>query len=259
MLLAYVDESGNTGPIASGGTLTYTLGCVLLLASNWPFAFDGHLNFRRRLKTRFGLPMRAEVKWQYLLRNSGPIRALGLTPNDRRVIFRAHLNVQRQLGAEVFAVVVDKRASPAIETDCFNLAWESLLQRLERSTRGSRSAFGNMPFMVIHDEGDNDAVRAWVRRSRRHLTAGSAFGLGRLRNPAGRVIDDPVARQSHHSYFIQTADLAAYAAFRSVIPPGSGVRSFCPSSTWGLLGPATFTAATGLRPRAAPGIVLRDR
>lgn len=259
MLLAYVDESGDTGPISNGGTYTYTLGCVLMLANDWPGTFDAYLDFRRRLKNRFGLPMRAEVKWQYLLRNGGPIRTLGLTPNDRRVIFRAHLSVQQQLNTHVFAVVVDKRASPQVEADCFNLAWESLLQRLEASTRGARSAFGDMPFMLIHDEGDNDAIRAWVRRSRRHLTAGSAFGLGSLRNPAGRVIDDPVPRQSHHSYFIQSADLAAYAAFRSVVPPGSAVRSFCPASTWSLLGSAAFTAATGLRPRAAPGIVLRDR
>ena len=78
MLLAYVDESGNTGAIASGGSLTFSLGCVLLDADQWPDAFDQLLNFRRRLRSTYGLPMRAEIKANYLLRNNGPFRKLGL-------------------------------------------------------------------------------------------------------------------------------------------------------------------------------------
>jgi hypothetical protein len=61
----------------------------------------------------------------------------------------------------------------------FGLAWEALLQRLERASHED-----NATFVVIHDEGEDETIRRWVRRARRHLTAGSAYGLGVLQRPA---------------------------------------------------------------------------
>jgi hypothetical protein len=77
-------------------------------------------------------------------------------------------------------------------------------------------------------------------------------------HPASRLIDDPVPRRSEGSYFIQLADLVAYAAFRFEISPSPPVAAVCPQGMWNDIGPATFSAATGLRPRSAPGIVLRS-
>ncbi len=258
MLIAYVDESGDTGPVAAGGSLTYTLGCVVVDAERWHEAFDLILEIRRDMREEFGLLMRAEVKAQYLVRNSGPIRDLGISPQDRQALFRGHMAAHDEVGSRVFAVVADKRSGLS-GTDCFDLAWEGLLQRLERSTRDATGALGHNSFMVVHDEGESLAIRAWTRRARRHLTAGTAFGARRqLRAPARRLVDDPVPRQSQHSYFIQLADLAAYAAFRSVVRPGTNVERVCPQDMWLELGEAVVAAVSGLRPRAAAGIVLRS-
>jgi hypothetical protein len=196
--------------------------------------------------------MRAEIKAQYLLRGSGDLRTLSLAPGERYVIYRAHLRVLRSLPARAFAVVVDKRSQSLPPAGYFDLAWEGLLQRLERTSHSEQCTF-----MVSHDEGEDDAIRRWVRRSRRHLTAGSAFGPGTLNNPARLLVDDPVSRRSTQSYFIQAADLVAYAAFRSVVPPGPPLATVCPRRMWEELGPATHRLVSGLKPRAAPGIVLR--
>lgn len=254
MLLAYVDESGDTGDVAKpGASLTYTLGCVLVDADRWPTAFDEMLAFRRRLKQKFGLPMRAELKANYLLRNSGPLRSLNLGPGARRTIYRAHMRVMSTLPARVFAVVVDKRAKhdmPAAEV--FNLAWEGLLQRLERT-----STKENSTFVVIHDEGDDENIRKWVRRSRRYLTAGSAYGTGSRQHAARLLVDDPVSRRSHQSYLVQSADLVAYAGFRALIPPGPGVAAVCHQDTWDELGTAIHKPVTMLRQPCKPGVVVR--
>ncbi len=253
MLLAYIDESGNTGPVPAGGSLTYALGCVLVDADQWPDAFDELLDFRRRIRTKFGVPMRAEVKANYLLRNSGDLRPLALGPGARRVIYRAHLESLSTLPARAFAVVVDKRSRTNAAPDAiFDLAWEALLQRLERTSSHEKATFA-----VLHDERENDAIRRWTRRSRRYLTAGSALGSGTLSNPARRLVDDPVPRKSSGSYFIQLADLVAYASFRAVVPPGGSIATVCPSDMWDSIGPATHTAVASLRPRSRPGIVLR--
>lgn len=252
MLIAYVDESGNTGPPNAGGSLTFTLGCVLVDAERWPHTFDQLLSFRRRVREKFGIRMRSEIKANYLLRNAGDLRPYNLGEGARKIVYRAHLRALAMVQVRAFAIVVDKRNSNASPTECFTTAWETLLQRLERTSKYEHSAF-----QVMHDEGENDAIRRHVRKARRYLTAGSAYGTGTLSNPAAFLVDDPVPRQSNHSYFIQLADLLAYAAFRSVIPPGPNIASVCPPSMWTEVGAATHTAVARLRPRAAPGIVYR--
>lgn len=252
MLLAYIDESGNTGDPSRGGSLTFALGCVLVDADLWPAAFDELLDFRRRIKSKFGVHMRAEIKANYLLRNSGDLRPYALGPDARHLIFRAHLRVLNDLPARAFAVVVDKRTAFAGPDETFNLAWEGLLQRLERTSTKEKATFA-----VFHDEGEDDAVRRWVRKARRRLTAGSAFGSGQMSNAARLLVDDPIPRRSKQSYMIQLADLVAYSSFRAVVAPGPGIARICPEDMWDQIGPATHTAVSGLRPRSRPGIVLR--
>lgn len=252
MLLAYVDESGNTGSLSSGGSLTYSLGCVLVDADLWPDAFEELLNFRRRLRGTYGIPMRAEIKANYLLRSSGDLRPLQLAPAQRALVYRAHMRMLQELPARAFAIVVDKRSKDRLPSDYFDLAWEALLQRLERTSREEK-----VTFAVMHDEGENDAIRRWVRKARRYLPAGSAFGTGSLRASARLLVDDPVARRSHQSYFVQLADLVAYAAFRAEVQPSATVAAVCPSTTWGEIGPAIHTKVSRLKPRSQPGIVLR--
>ncbi|WP_317444090.1 DUF3800 domain-containing protein [Streptomyces collinus] len=254
VLLAYIDESGNTGAVAKGGTVTYTLGCVLLNSSDWLTSFDEAVAFRRRIRDRFGILMRSELKANYLLRNSGSIRDLGLAPRARHIIYRAHMRALSDMRAKAFAIVIDKRENDLRDSDCFDLAWITLLQRLERAS----SATGE-PVMIFHDEGENDHVRRLVRRTRRYMTAGSYYGTGSLKVPARMLVDDPVPRRSDHSYLIQFADLVAYAGFRTLIPPSAGVGRVCPSGMWLELGTAMRRETNGVAGGPAPGVVVRKR
>ncbi|RLP90582.1 MULTISPECIES: DUF3800 domain-containing protein [unclassified Micromonospora] len=252
MLLAYIDESGNTGDIDKGGSLTYTLGCVLIDSEDWPDSFNEMLAFRRRIRDTFGVPMRVELKASYLLRNAGPLRDLGLAPAQRSLIYRAHMRELHQLKAKAFGIVIDKRKGTAPPDDVFELAWTTLLQRLERA-----SYYGNTPFMIFHDEGEDAQIRKLVRKARRYLTAGSMYGGGSLVNAAKRLIDDPVARRSDHSYLVQMADLVAYAAFRSTIAPGGSIAAVCPQNMWEQIGEAIRTETNRVK-GGTPGIVVRE-
>ena len=158
------------------------------------------------------------------------------------------------LPTRAFAITVDKRNKSVTPAGIFDLAWEGLLQRLDRTSTKEKATF-----MISHDEGENDAVRRWVRRSRRYLTAGSAYGAGALTNPARRLVDDPVARKSEQSYFIQLADLVAYAAFRSVVAPGPAIAQVCPQQMWGEIGGATHRAVSGSGPVPSLASCCADR
>lgn len=237
MYFAYVDESGNSGPLP-GGTLSYTLGCVLIEARSWPAMFDDLIAFRRFLKVTFGIPVRAEIKANYLLRNGGPhFSKHPLSEAARFRVYRGLMQLPQKLGAFVFGVVVKKDALQrrGIMTDPREIAWDWMLQRLERTSTKSTT-----PLLLIHDEGDTAFIRGAARKARRAGTAGSAFGTGLLQTPARYIVDDPVPRQSHQSYFIQLADLAAYAAFRCVYPPGARIAKVVPQTMWNELGPAKY-------------------
>lgn len=253
MLIAYVDESGDTGPDLAKSTSTYTLGCVLIDAVDWRQSFNDVISLRRRIKLRYGIPMRAEIKSNYLIRSSGDLKNLGLNPNDRQMVFRSHLNQMAKCGTlRAFGVVIHKTGL-ASKNEVFDEAWITLLQRLERTSHAQRDE----PVLLIHDNGENEAVRKIARRSRRLLTAGSMRKVGYFSVPFHQLIDDPVARSSDQSYFLQLADLVAYAAFRNLYPPSENIGKVVNQAMWNNLGSAIFTQANQNRVQNTPGIVER--
>lgn len=254
MRLAYVDESGDAG---YNGSRSYTLGCVMIDATAWPDAFESIVQFRRFVRNRFGILVRAELKANFLLRGSGSLNGLGLGERIRHDIYRQHLRLAPKLGLDVFAVVICKDKILKQTMNPRDLAWEYLIQRLERM-----STKANEPVMILHDEGDSSRIRTLVRKARKINMPGSAFGSGRLSNPARLIIDDPVPRDSKQSYFIQLADLSAFAAYRRLYPPPRN-PSVCPSTMWDELGDARYAAAneiaTGSGWTGHPGIVFWPR
>jgi hypothetical protein len=156
----------------------------------------------------------------------------------------------RDARLSAFGVVV-KKSMNALPSDVFDEAWTALLQRLERTSKHR----GNCPVIIIHDEGENLNIRKLARWSRRRLSAGSITGSGSLQVPFSTLIDDPVPKASHESYFLQLADLVAYSAFRRIYAPGPAVSNVVPLRMWDNLGRAIFTPANANRVLTAPGIV----
>ncbi|HRI96258.1 MAG TPA: hypothetical protein PLZ93_11625, partial [Nocardioides sp.] len=106
----------------------------MIESSTWAVGYDRLISFRRGVKTHFGPLMRQELKANYLIRNAGGLRPLGLSPSQRGLIYAYHLNQLARIQARAFAIVVDKAASGAVGSGCLELAWGTLLQRLERTT-----------------------------------------------------------------------------------------------------------------------------
>lgn len=255
--IVYVDETGDTGnPALRGSSNCFGLGCVILDVATWPAALDTLVTFRRNLRLAYGIPSRVELKANYLIRGNGPLKRLNLSTNDRRVILRAHLRMISQIDGKAFAVVIDKTSNALPPHAILGLAWETLLQRLERSFRNA-----GIPdnLLIMHDDGPNAAVRTIVRRARRHLRAGQAMGPGYYNVPVRTIIDDPVPKDSQQSYMLQLADMVAYTGWRSYMPPSANVALVAPGNSWAQIGSGTLTAVNGLKPHpAAPkGVVIR--
>lgn len=239
---AYVDESGNTGLTAKGGTRTYTLGCALVPADSWTDRLDLIVEARRQIRDVYGVKMADELKANYLLRSRGPLSDLGLGDGQRRDMYRRLLTATSLVSSSVVAVVVDKEDTSRVK-DPFDTAWKFLLQRLR-----IRSEVMGHPIVLVHDAGEDDRVRKVLRQFRR-----ISYAPGGKRVEARGLIEDPVPRDSSSSYFIQSADLLAYAAFRRVQPPAARQASVCSQEMWGTVAGKWMIKAS---PRRGDGIVL---
>lgn len=249
MVVAYVDESGDDG---EKGSKSYALGCVLVESSQWQSTFDQLIAFRRFVRSRFDIPVRAELKANYLLQNGGPLRQNPLSEEARFKLYRSHMRIQSKLGIKTFAVVVDKEeAFDKFDQDraVSDIAWEYLLQRLERSFRSTE-------VLLFHDEGDANTIRKRARKARRAGSAGSAFGTGQLQVPFTNLLDDAIPKDSQQSYFIQLADMVAYAAFRRIYPPPPRPLQIVPQMMWEELGGARFSVVRNTSRYGGPEAIV---
>lgn len=249
-----MDESGDPGVGHGSPTPTYTVACLFVHDSHWVSLFEDVLRFRRYLRANFNLRMRAEVKANELVRGSGAWASLPHGDRVRKQIFRSFMRLQGKTGTiKTFAVSIDKsRCSSPDEVRL--AAWRHTLERVERF-----ATYNNDTVMLFPDSGNYDRFRKLAREMRRFSHVGSllADGSSLARPLANVLIDDPVERDSKQSYFVQLADLNAYAAYRYERP-----HPLFPQGMWDELGPAILTEANKFpagRGLEHPGIVRGPR
>lgn len=213
MFFAYFDESGDTG-LERSPTGTFALSCILLHDADWLSALDQTIAFCRYLRDNFHISPRAELKASWLIHNKGDIKPAGLRYPARLAAYRAALRFQRKCGLfRSFTVLIDKTKIQKRDLDVRDTAWQWAIQRLERFGTDRKDNIHVLP-----DEGHGEFIRKKIRAMRRFSHVPSAFGGPSLDRKAQNIVEDSSDRRSHESYFIQLADLNAYAAFRRVFP-----------------------------------------
>jgi hypothetical protein len=193
-------------------------------------SLDTLVRMRRIMREKLGISPRQELKAIDIRKGRGALWGLGWSL-ERRMQF--YQNVLKFVAAEmphltVFAVAIDKR--PAFERDHEprETAWQYALQRVHRFCEdGDHSA------MIFPDEGHGVLIKRLMRKMRRFEHVPRRWGTGTLSVPVQRLVEDPNDRESRDSYFVQIADLCAFAAHRSrYVDPLDAVDS----GLWDLLG-----------------------
>lgn len=211
MYLAYLDESGDAGG-AGSPTGFFVVSCVLIEASQWLDALDSLMNWRRSLRTTYGISSRSEIKASVgFLRGGGPFKRLDFDRAARMKLYVDSLqHVVANVPAQVFAVAIDK--APAARRGWIDPripAWTFAFQRLQ-----TFASVKEDHVMVFPDDGHDFLLRRLLRKGRRYHQIRGHYGSS-LQLPMSRIVEDPNSRKSHESYFIQLADWLAFAAHRS--------------------------------------------
>ena len=180
----------------------------------WHATLEAIIGFRRTLKQTYGLKLRDEVHAAHFVQRPGELARI--EKYRRMHLLRDVLDFEASLpDVSVINVVVEKTGkSPTY--DVFESAWTALVQRFHntisyRNFPGPQNAqdFG----LLVTDRTDEKRLQAVVRRMRRYNMVPSQIGLG-----SHTLVEDPVHRDSAHSYFIQLSDVNAYFLAQKLHP-----------------------------------------
>ena len=104
--------------------------------------------------------------------------------------------------------------------------------------------------VIFCDETDEAALRRLYRRMRVYNPVPNMLGrhgAGYRQLPILSIVEDPSLRRSHHSYFIQAADTASWAAYQWS-SPSSFIRKKGAKNYFTRLTPVLCTVALSYNP-----------
>ena len=178
------------------------------------------LRFRYWLKDRYRVYLEDELHAADMINKPSKLgfSLQRLAKHDRLAIIRQFADqIARLRDISIINVVVDKRAlrAPSKE-EIFRWAWFALFQRFENTIR-----YQNFPGpkntddrgIVFPDNTDGQKLRKYLAtmRSSNQLKVKQGTGAFFYKDePIKAIIEDPVLRDSRHSFLIQVADCAAF-------------------------------------------------
>lgn len=216
MFLMYVDESGDTG-MSARSTPFFCLSGLVVHELRWQETLEALIGFRHSLRANYGMKLREEIHASVLLHRPG---SLGRIPKSMRLrLLREVLDFEASLTDISVINVVVQKAGRRVDFDVFDFAWGVLIQRFENTLSrhnfpGPQNADGRG--ILIADWTEAARLRAALRRMRRFNPVPSLTQPGTRNLPLTKVIEDPVHRESHHSFFIQVADVNGFFLYQKM-------------------------------------------
>jgi hypothetical protein len=262
MYLMYVDESGDCGKPSDGSPCRYfCLSGVVVHELRWLDTINEILNFRRWLRTKYGVFLEAEIHAAEMI--SKPSK---LDPTLQRLSKHERLAIVRQFADKIATlselriinVIVDKHGKVPDKEEVFRWAWYSLFQRFENTIRYRNFPGPKIPDergIVFPDNTDGGKLRKFLTTMRtinplKVQTTGTPCVVNQ---PIKVLIEDPVMRDSRESYLIQAADCAAFL-LKQNIDPSSYMRKHGGNAYFHRLAPVLCTQAS-LKDPSGRGVV----
>lgn len=221
MYMMYVDESGDCGLLPQSPTRYFILTGLVVHELRWQGVLNQLADFRRQMRTKFGLLMREEIHSTKLINDPGTLARIA--KHDRLTIVREFADcLGTMTDLNLLTVIVDKQGKHA-GYDVFANAWRTLIQRFQNTISHRNFAGPQNPDergIMFADDTDTGKLIRLLRRMRRYNPIPHQVGFGRgTRNlTVTHVVEDPNFRKSDHSYFVQAADLSAWLVLQGMLP-----------------------------------------
>lgn len=219
MFFIYVDESGDVG-LGNSPSDYFILSGLVFHELTWHDTLEKIIDFRQNMKEKYGLKLREEIHAGAFFKPSEN-QFTHILKSHRLKILKESLEFQAGLsGFSVLNIVVDKKGKP-VDYDVFNNAWQALIQRFENTMN-----YRNFPGpanpqdkgILFVDRTDEKKLRLLSRKMRKYNPVPNVGGGGFRAMPLRSIVEDPVHRDSIHSYFVQLADVNSYCLLQKLKP-----------------------------------------
>jgi len=213
--LCYFDESGITGTPhrKQKNADWFVLNCTMVIETDWLTVLNALVQLRKVLFSKYGILPRSELKGRDFRDGGGAFDGLKIPRKTRMDIYKEILNWETTVPISTFSIAVNKKGAVANGwSEAMYCAWNFMLNRLHVKCAPQND---DERFSMFPDKGHATKVIRWVRTMRRFNRVPSHYGPSSLPLRIERVIEDPSFRDSKSSYFVQIADMNAYASHRS--------------------------------------------
>ena len=205
MWFAYFDESKEENRF-----VVYS--ALVVDADRWNETFEAVKKLRRDLRSKHGIYIDKELHAWKFAAGKGKISDRVLSKAARAIIFQEVLTFIATSG--YFKLISSVNTNEPH-------AFERIINRLNRTAQAQKQQV-----LVFSDEGQEIVFTRRIRRMRvfNHVPSdqGSWADNGQVTNiPIRQIIEDPIFKKSHMSYFIQLVDFCAYVLLRMERPLAS--------------------------------------
>ncbi len=202
--LAYLDESYDSS--------TFTMVALLIPDHAWDAAFRRVRKARALLKTKYGIFTSKELHTTDFVAGRGRIAPKPIPKGLRAEIYRKYFEFIPTIpGIRIIGGCWPNERNQA---DMYAYAFGRIQDRLQK-----RSVVNDHQTIIVSDEGQEHEITRAARRAHIFNPVGSKFSAwddgSTWRNiPTDRIIEDPIFKPSHRSYFLQLADFVAFALLK---------------------------------------------
>lgn len=223
MYISYFDESGDDG-YPKYSTPYFILTSIYMHHNTWKDNYEKLIKFRRYLKKQYGIPVKQELHIRDFVLDKG-IYHRNFTEKQRNEVVALGCRVVSKLSVKIINVCINKQKITRPNYDVLKNALTYNVQRIENDMHYMS---GSSRFMLITDEGRLSKMTRTTREIQKINYIPSQFNLQSYRKEISCLIEDPLAKKSHESYFIQISDLISFVVSMYVKQ-----NIFSPKIAWG--------------------------
>ena len=202
MYISYYDEAGDDG--FPGSSPIFALTALYLHYSDWKDTYYNLKEFRKYLKSNFGIPIKMEFHTRHFLANKKPFRYLSLSDSDKIGIMDLFCDLIASMPINFINVTINKLK---IKTPGYPILDNALKYSIQRIENHLGKINPSKRFIIITDPGREISMQKTSRRIQRINFIPSKIDGTSYRSEIKTLIEDPLPKASDQSYFIQLSDL----------------------------------------------------
>jgi hypothetical protein len=205
MYISYFDESGDDGYPKYSSPL-FILSSIYMHHSKWKDNYERLIKFRRYLKKQYNIPVKQELHTREFILEKGIYHGK-FSQQERKDIVMLGCRLVAKLNLKIINVCINKTK---INRPAYDVLKNALTYNVQRIENDMRYTSGDSRFILITDEGRLAKMTKTTREIQKINFIPSQFNPQSYRKEISCLIEDPLPKKSHQSYFIQLSDMVSF-------------------------------------------------